>query len=89
MPVLSMFLGIIVRMFYSDTARHHKPHIHVSYQGQSAILEIPSGEVLAGIIPDKKLKIVQVWIDLHQDELLANWELAVNGEDLFKIEPLR
>jgi len=33
--------------------------------------------------------MVQAWIEIHKDELCADWELAVAGEDLFKIEPLR
>lgn len=89
MPVISMFLGIIVRMYFSDTDKHHKPHIHVSYQGQEAVVEIPNGEVLEGSIQRNKMKAVQVWVDLHQDELMANWELAINGEELFRIEGLR
>ncbi len=89
MPIISMFYGIIVRMFSFDTQKHHDPHIHVYYQDQSAIVAIPSGEVLDGEIPSKKLKLVQAWVEIHQDELLADWELAVNGEELFKIDPLK
>jgi len=47
------------------------------------------GVVLAGNFPPKQLKMVQVWIDIHKDELLADWELALSGEELFRIEPLR
>jgi hypothetical protein len=35
------------------------------------------------------MKLVQAWIKIHKDELLANWELAINGQELFKIEPLK
>lgn len=35
------------------------------------------------------LECVQAWIEIHKDELLANWELAVAGEELFNIAPLR
>lgn len=36
-----------------------------------------------------KLKLVLAWIEIHQDELMANWELATAGEQIFKIDPLR
>jgi hypothetical protein len=31
MPVISMFFGLIVRMYFFDTDRHHEPHFHVEY----------------------------------------------------------
>lgn len=49
----------------------------------------PSGEVLEGDIKAGKLKLVQAWIEIHQGDLMADWELAVKGEPIFKIEPLR
>ena len=48
-----------------------------------------SGEVLAGDLPSGKARLVQAWIEIHRDELHADWELAVNGEEVFKIEPLK
>jgi len=47
------------------------------------------GEVLAGRLPSGKARLVQAWIEIHREELLADWQLAVNGEEMFKIEPLR
>lgn len=35
------------------------------------------------------MKLLQAWIELHRDELIADWQLAVNGENIYKIEPLR
>jgi len=35
------------------------------------------------------MKLVQAWIEIHWDELMADWKLVVLGEPLFKIEPLR
>lgn len=89
MPIVSMFYGIIVYMFFVDTKQHHRPHIHVEYQGQEAVLAIPSGELLEGGIPTNKMKLVQAWLEIHQDELMADWSLAARGEPIFKIEPLR
>lgn len=84
-----MFYGIIISMFYRDCGRHHLPHIHVKYQDCEAIIAIPSGEVLGGALPPKKMLLVQAWISLHEEELMANWEVAINGENIVKIEPLR
>ena len=50
---------------------------------------IATGEVLAGALPSGKTRLVQAWIEIHRDELRADWELAVNGEETFKIEPLK
>lgn len=58
---------------------HSLPHFHVRYQGSKASIAIEDGRVLAGILPPKQLKLVQAWVELHRDELLADWELAVNG----------
>ena len=65
------------------------PHIHVQYSGEEAVITIPDGEVLEGSIRSAKLKLVQAWIELHQEELMANWELAISGQSVFKVEPLR
>lgn len=89
MPVISMFYGIIVSMYYFDNKRHHRPHIHVKYQGEEAVIAIPDGEVLEGSIQQNRMKLVSAWIEIHREELMADWELAVNGETLFKIDPLK
>lgn len=52
-------------------------------------MSIPDGEILEGALKSNKMKLVQAWIEIHQDELLANWELASNGEQVFKIDPLK
>lgn len=72
-----------------DTKQHQLPHLHVEYQGMKAVVIIPEGALLEGEIPAKKLRMVQAWIAIHEEELMANWSLAVNGEPIFPIEPLR
>jgi desulfoferrodoxin (superoxide reductase-like protein) len=76
-------------MYFFDNDHHHKPHIHVEYQGQKAVVEIATGLIIAGALPSKQTKLVSAWVEIHADELLADWQLAVNGEPVFKIEPLR
>jgi len=89
MPTISMFYGILVLMFFRDNRQHHLPHIHVRYQGAEAAISIEDGSVLGGQIPRKQLKLVQAWIEIHKEALGVNWELAVTGEDLFRIPPLQ
>jgi hypothetical protein len=84
-----MFYGIVIYMYFKNNRQHNKPHIHARYQGDEAVFTIPDGELLEGNIPNSKIRLVQAWIELHKDELVANWELTVLGEQPYKIDPLR
>jgi len=88
MPTISMFYGILIRMFFRDIEKHKLPHIHAEYQNETAVFSIPDGELLAGAINFKKQKLIVAWIEIHKDDLLADWKLAVNGKPLFKIKGL-
>ncbi len=88
MPVISMFYGIIVRLYLLDNQHHNAPHIHARYAEFEAFIRIDDGEVLAGELPRKQLRLVQAWIELRRDELLADWALAIAGEPPYKIAPL-
>jgi len=88
MPTISMFYGILVRMFFRDIEKHHVPHIHADYQGTIAVYSIGDGTVLVGELPSNKHKLVVAWIEIHRDDLLADWELAVNGKNPFPIKGL-
>jgi hypothetical protein len=89
MPTISAFYGILVLMFFRDNRQHHAPHIHARYQGEEVVLSITDGEVLTGSVPPKQLKMLQAWIAIHQEELMVDWNLAVNGEEPFRIAPLQ
>lgn len=89
MPVISMFYGIMVSMYFFDNNRHHRPHVHIRYQDQEAVFSIPDGEWLEGEMRSRQIKLVQAWIELHQDELMANWALAIQGQPIFQIDPLK
>jgi len=89
MPSISMFYGIVIYIYNMDNLKHSKPHIHVKYQDDYCVLSIPGCEILAGNIPSKKLNLVKAWISIHEEELMANWDLAVNGDTPYKIEPLK
>nr|VFK39204.1 MAG: protein of unknown function (DUF4160) [Candidatus Kentron sp. SD] len=89
MPTISMFYGIIVSMYFFDNKKHNKPHIHAEYGEYTAVFSIEDGELLDGKLPNKKRRMVQGWIAIHEDELMANWKLSVQGKDLFNIDPLK
>lgn len=88
MPVLSTFFGIIVRMFKENGGKHKMPHIHAEYSGDEVVVTL-DGEVLEGSIPKSKMKLLDAWIEIHREDLEANWTLLSNGEQFFRIDPLK
>jgi len=64
-------------------------HIHAEYGEYECSIAIADGSVLAGSFPQSKMKLVQAWIEIHREDLLADWKLAVAGEPIFKIDPLK
>ena len=89
MPTISMFYGILILMYHYDDRKHSCPHIHAEYGEHTASIAVEDGALLGGDFPSAKMKLVQAWIEIHREELLADWKLAVAGEPVFKIEPLR
>ncbi len=89
MPTISMFYGILILMYFYDDKKHNTPHIHAEYAEFQATISIQDGSVLGGSLPAGKLKLVQAWIEIRKEDLLADWKLAVAGEPVFKIDPLR
>lgn len=86
MPTIALFFGIRVLMYWND---HQPPHFHVEYQGQKALIGIEPLVVLQGTLPNRVLRLVLAWSELHKDEILQDWELAREGKDLLFIEGLR
>lgn len=89
MPELARFFGIIIRMFAEPGAPHHRPHFHAYYQNHMAVFSIDSVEMLSGTFPRKQRRLVEAWAELHQGELLENWERLQAGQLPYKIAPLR
>ena len=89
MPTISMFYGILIQLYFFDNLKHHLPHIHAEYSGKEGIFSIESGELIEGSLPTKQRKMVEAWIEIHRDELIADWKLAINGEPVFRIDPLK
>ncbi len=75
-------------MYREVNSRHNLPHIHAEYQEFEAVISL-DGEVLSGELPSKKMKLVQAWLEIHNEDLKANWKLLYEGKEYFKIDPLR
>jgi len=88
MPTISMFFGIIIRIYFAPK-EHQPPHFHAYYAEHKATVDIRTCEILEGELPKKQKKLVLAWAELHQEELMANWKLVMNGETPFKINPLQ
>lgn len=88
MPTISMFYGIIIKMYNEKGGKHSKPHIHAEYQDQRIVIGLDC-EILEGDMIARKLRLILAWIEIHQEELEANWKLLSDGEGFFKIDPLK
>ena len=89
MPTPSMFYGIVIRMyFYGRQATPCAPRA-CRVRRRTGGVRYRRWGMLAGGLPSGKARLVQAWIEIHREELMADWQLAVNGEEMFKIEPLR
>lgn len=87
MPEISRFFGIIIYMYAKD---HLPPHFHAEYNGEEAMFAIETGEIIIGNLPKKHVRLVQVWVELHRDELADNYNLLQMEIGTFKkIKPLQ
>jgi hypothetical protein len=76
-------------MYFYDNKKHHLPHIHVKYQNDEAVFSIIDGNLIEGKLSKNKIKLVEAWIEIHREDLIADWQLAIEGQQIFKIEPLK
>jgi len=90
MPTLAEFFGLKVCMYREDRSPHHYPHIHVYFAEYDAVVRIPDGELMEfdDGFPMAKIRLAQVWVDLHTAELMENWRLIGSDKKFFKISPL-
>lgn len=85
MPTISIFFGIIIQMFWNE---HRPPHFHSTYGEYEAIIDIRTLEVIEGKMPRRALNLVLDWAELHQTELLEDWELCETKQQPKPIAPL-
>jgi hypothetical protein len=88
MPEISRFFGIIIRMYAEAGAPHHRPHFHAYYQDSIAIYALDEIDLMNGELPRRQSRLVEAWAELHQAELLVNWERLQSGQLPEKVDPL-
>jgi hypothetical protein len=88
MPELSRFYGIIIRMYMEVGQPHHLPHFHAYYQDDEAVFGLEPVDMIAGSLPRRQRRLVEVWAELHQGELLTDWARLQAGQVPLPIDPL-
>ena len=85
MPTVSIFFGIIIRMFFKD---HRPPHFHAEHQGEKATFDF-NGKIIAGNISSKTaLRLIKRWAIENKKDLKENWINVELGKPLNIIKPL-
>ena len=84
MPEISRFFGTVVGMFYNE---HGSPHFHAVHGEHRISVDVRS-KTVRGDFPPRALRHLLEWAELHEDELLRNWERAREGKPLNPIPPL-
>ncbi len=69
-------------------APHHRPHFHAYYQDAVGIYGIDNVESIVSTLPRRQRRLVEAWAELHQEELMANWESLQAGRPPERIPPL-
>lgn len=89
MPEIARFFGIVIRMYAEPAAPHRRPHFHAYFAEAAAVYGIAPVELLGGELPLRQRRLVEAWAELHEAELLADWDLLQAGRPPAKVEPLR
>ena len=89
MATLSMFFGIIIKMYKERGGRHSRAHIHAQHADKTASFDLETSEILAGEMDKDDVDKINGWMSIHREELFANWKLLEEEGTYFKIEPLR
>lgn len=76
-------------MFAEIDAPHHTPHFHAYYQDQVGVYGIDPIEMISGSLPKRQQRLVEAWAELHQGELMADWNLLQSGRRPTPIDPLK
>jgi hypothetical protein len=89
MPEISRFFGIIIRMFVEVQVQHNRPHFHAYYQNDVAVIAVDKIELIGGSLPNRQQRLVEAWAEIHQSELLEDWQNLQTGRPPLRIAPLR
>lgn len=88
MPSIASFYGIVIYMYFEPRAAHRLPHFHAYYGDYTASVSIDPPNLLEGALPRRQLRLVLAWAELHQVELMENWNRLQDGMPAQKIAGL-
>lgn len=83
MPLIAIFCGIIIRMYFQQSERN-PPHFHAIYGSEAAAIEIATLQIMDGFLPPKEARLVHEWALIHKDELMEMWQT----QNFYKLPPL-
>ncbi len=86
MPTISMFYGILIKMYWDE---HAPPHFHAIYGDFKATIDIRGLAINEGSLPRRASQLVLDWAELHQQELLEDWDLCQIKQHPKPIDPLK
>lgn len=89
LKMIAVFYGIVVAFTASKAARSKEPFVIALWQGNEAAVQIASNQLLWGQLPANKLVLVNAWVEIHKEELAANWHAGQITGEFFKLDPLR
>lgn len=84
MPILSNFYGIIIKMYFQQS-EHNPPHIHAIYGEHVGVIDIQTGRMIEGDLPQRAINLIREWVKKYKVDLMEIWE----SQNFKKIPPLK
>lgn len=77
---------MVILMYWDE---HNPPHFHVKYGKYTASINIKTLELMEGDLSRRALNMVLDWAEIHQAQLLEDWNMCQESLLPNKIEPLK
>lgn len=87
--LISAYYGIVIALCQVKGGKQIAPFIFARCQGNEAGISITENQIIFGELPTAKRHLVQAWVEIHREELIANWEIGKQSGAFFRIDPLR
>lgn len=87
--MISAYYGVVIALCKAKDSKQINPFIFARCQGNEAAISISDNQIIFGDLPSPKRHLVHAWVEIHREELVANWELGRNTGEFFRIDPLR
>ena len=84
LPILSNFYGIIIKMYFQQS-EHNPPHIHAIYGEHVGVIDIQTGKMIEGDLPQRAINLIREWVKKYKVDLMEIWE----SQNFKKIPPLK